>query len=225
MRPVARCPGAGTFTSYQQARDPLIDAIGDYCSYCETPCQTAVEHILPWENKHTALALAWDNFLLACTSCNTHKRNRQDFQPVGNAAQARAKYLWPDVDNTARAFEYAPTNQVTVRAGLPAAVQPVAAATHHLFAFDKVADLRWRRRNDAWTEARLAATNLSSCDTPQMRDQIARTASGRGFWSVWRVVFAKDADMLRRFNSAFKGTDPSSFDATCQLVPRPGGQL
>jgi uncharacterized protein (TIGR02646 family) len=219
--------GANTtaFTDYKQAREPLISAIGDYCSYCETPCQTAVEHVLPWEGKHAALELAWKNFLLACNSCNSHKRNRQDYRPVADAAQARAKYLWPDVDNTAMAFVYDPTNRVNVRPGLAPPLDAVAERTRKVVGLDVNSGLRWRRRQDAWTEARLSATNLVKCDTPEMRDQIARTAAGRGFWSVWRVVFAADADMLKRLNGAFAGTDPSSFDPTFQLVNRPGGQL
>jgi hypothetical protein len=55
MRPVrcGACPRTGgrtvRFTHYRDARDPLIQRIGDYCSYCEMPKPDGpdVEHIRP----------------------------------------------------------------------------------------------------------------------------------------------------------------------------------
>lgn len=228
MRPVERGPNATVFTNYKQARVPLIEAIGDYCSYCETPHQAAVEHVLPWEGKHSSLDLSWDNFLLACNSCNSYMRNRQDYEPIADAKAARAKYLWPDVDNTARAFEYEPSNRVKVRDDLGPGVLPIAVATHKMLALDSESptDLRWRRRQDAWLVAGLSAQLVARNPTQEMLDLLGLTARGSGFWSVWRVEFANNPEILKLIDDHFGGTDPSSFHPTTrQPVQRPGGQL
>ena len=84
------------FTDYKQARDPLIERIGDYCSYCEIalPSQIDVEHVLA-KTLHPALELEWTNFLLACKNCNTIKSNKD--------IELEDLY-WPHRDNTLRAF-------------------------------------------------------------------------------------------------------------------------
>jgi hypothetical protein len=64
-------------TYYGKARRQLIQNIGQYCSYCEIPLATnlAIEHMLPKSN-FPLMALVWDNFLLACSLCNSYKNNK-----------------------------------------------------------------------------------------------------------------------------------------------------
>lgn len=51
--------------------------------------------------------------------------------------------------------------------------------------------------------AQEALRDLQKNDTPQMRNQIVRTAQGQGFWSIWMTVFQNDPDMLNRLIDAF----------------------
>jgi uncharacterized protein (TIGR02646 family) len=48
------------------------------CAYCETRIeQSHVEHYRP-KSKYFWLAYSWDNLLLACSTCNTHKSDHFD---------------------------------------------------------------------------------------------------------------------------------------------------
>jgi len=94
MRPVERgnCPQdtAGNripFAQYRDARDHLIDRIGDYCSYCEVCLHSSihVEHVRP-KQPQPALERAWTNFLLAC---------EEDHRADGAGSGPRASALQP----------------------------------------------------------------------------------------------------------------------------------
>lgn len=84
------------YGDYKDARDDLIDRMGDYCSYCEVALhsQVDVEHVQP-KSLNPELELEWKNFLLACGNCNSIK---------GNKEVELSDYYWPDQDNTLRAF-------------------------------------------------------------------------------------------------------------------------
>ena len=86
------------FTTYSEAAPELVARLGRYCSYCERHITThlGVEHVQP-KSLETALECTWSNFLLACVNCNSCK---------GSTAITLCNYLWPDVDNTLRAFCY-----------------------------------------------------------------------------------------------------------------------
>ena len=58
----------------RDAAPQLQERLGDYCSYCERQIEThlAVEHIKP-KSHDPGLRRAWNNFLLACTNCNSSK--------------------------------------------------------------------------------------------------------------------------------------------------------
>lgn len=231
MRPIDRgsCPteAAGIpklFHKYQDARGDLITRIGEYCSFCETPLgvSLAVEHILP-KSLYPHLERDWDNFLLACTNCNSTK---------GNKNIVLADYYLPDRDNTFRAFIYLPGGIVRVDPNLEESEQEQALNTLKLTGLDRtpandpaMKDRRWLNRQKAWDLAERSLKNLKKNDTPFMREQIVETAKTRGFWSVWMTVFSEDTDMLKRFIHAFEGTCQSCFNDQFQPIPRPGGAL
>lgn len=74
---------------YSYFRPDLIANIGEYCSYCEVPLGTnlAVEHMLSKTN--TINADDWNNLLLACTNCNSHKLAKTKNETSLDA------YYWP----------------------------------------------------------------------------------------------------------------------------------
>lgn len=225
MRPIERGPDPGPFTDYKDARDPLIQRIGDYCSYCENvlPSEVDVEHMQP-KSRPPYAALVWTNFLLACSYCNSVK---------GDRLIVISDHLWPDLDNTFLAFYYAVDEPPSVAGRLPDTLQVLAQRTLELTGLDRCPghprlsprDRRWLKRKQVWGIALLSLTELQSTDTPQMRRQIALTAASRGFFSIWMTVFQHDADMRKRIILSFSGTAGSCFDADGNPIPRPGGRV
>lgn len=101
MRPVNRGPIPTRATArgeslkrvidYSYYRPDLVANLGEYCSYCEVPLgvNLAVEHLL---SKTSSLnAEDWDNLLLACTNCNSHKLNKT------KSSEDLEKYFWPSM--------------------------------------------------------------------------------------------------------------------------------
>jgi hypothetical protein len=230
VRPVTRGPDPGPFAQYRDAAEPLMKRLGCYCSYCERHIEThlAVEHIQP-KDPNPALERAWNNFLLACVNCNSCK---------GDTVVAVADALWPDADNTLRAFTYREAI-VEVADTLDMAVRPLAVALHRLVGLDKdpgnpasdrkpsSADRRWRTRQETWDLARLSLTNLQQpgADNIHMRNQVALTAAARGGFGIWFTVFRADHDMLLRLIAAFPGSTLECFDHEGMALQRPGGRL
>lgn len=233
MRPVIRgdCPqnAAGQyiqFSDYANARKELIARLGEYCSYCEMQLDAslAVEHVQPKQPPGSAVvmvqrALSWDNFLLACTNCNSTKSNTD---VVLN------DYLWPDRDNTFKAIKYTEGGVVSSVADVD---QVRANKLIQLVGLDKMpdtqtaSDRRWLNRKEAWDMATRAKERLCRSNSNEMKDQITETVQAKGYWSIWMTVFKDDADMLSRFIAIMPGTDTTCFDATNGYIPtnRVGG--
>lgn len=79
------------YEDYGDLRKDLISRIGEYCSYCETPlgANLAIEHIL---SKSLSLnEVDWNNSLLACTNCNSHKTDKTLNENDLN------NYYWPSI--------------------------------------------------------------------------------------------------------------------------------
>jgi uncharacterized protein (TIGR02646 family) len=234
MRPVNRgdCPTdnkgcPNNFKEYGDARDDLIERIGDYCSYCESPLLApAVEHIRP-KSKEAALEKTWSNFLLACTFCNSVKSVK-----TVNAGSLN-EYFWADTDNTFRAFIYVKDRSPQIDTSLNATNQQIARNTLELTGLDREPlhplltkkDRRWIKRKEAWGKAETAKANLNEQSTEFMRRQIEDTATSTGFWSVWMTIFQDDTDMRHRLIEAFQGTCEECFDEDTHPVQRDGGKI
>lgn len=230
MRPVTRGADPGPFAQYRDAADPLMQRLGNYCSYCERHIETnlAVEHIQP-KSLNPALERIWGNFLLACVNCNSCK---------GDTSITISDYIWPDTENTLRAYQYS-GGLVTLDAALDASITPLAKALYLLTGLDKdpgnpdrdrkptPTDKRWKSRQDTWDLAQQSLQDLQQpgADTPQMRSQIIRTATSRGGFGIWYTVFRSDADMRQRLVAAFPGTATDCFDGLSEVCQRPGRSL
>ena len=212
------------FSDYKHARDPLIDRIGDYCSYCEVALhdQVDVEHVLP-KSINDSLELDWSNFLLACGTCNSIKGSKDiELDDV----------FWPDQDNTSRVFFYE-LDEAPQAVDHPDVDPSKAAATLQLTGIDRQPghpklsdrDRRWKKRFDAWGLALEIAQMLESRDDAEMRSLAVEVAAARGFWSVWMTVFSDDPDMLNLLIDRFPGTATDCFDDQFAFVPRPGGSV
>ncbi|QKS28442.1 MAG: hypothetical protein FAZ92_01840 [Accumulibacter sp.] len=227
MRPVDKGAAPAVYDKYQNALSDLRARLGDYCSYCERQIETnlAVEHIQP-KSRAAALCTDWANFLLGCVNCNSSK---------GSTPINLVDYLWPDADNTLRAFEYVRGGMIQPDAALAPNLAAKAQATISLTGLDRypggpgqaptTADQRWLRRQQAWEKAEWARDILAGQDTNEVRELIVSFATARGEFSIWWTVFAADIDMRRRLREAFIGTHAASFDVNENPIPRTGGQL
>lgn len=195
------------FTAYPQARRELIRRLGEYCSYCEMhlDASLAVEHVRPKKPPGATdvlpeRALAWDNFLLACTNCNSTK---------GDTDVVLNDYLWPDRDDTFHALQYRVGGQVDSAAGqdkIRADRLIELVGLRKMPDADDATDRRWLNRREAWEIAERARRNLARCHHDAMKEQIVETAKAKGFWSVWMTVFQNDPDMTARLIAAHPGT-------------------
>ena len=213
MRPVIRGPHPVddhgepiSIKRYQEARGPLIERLGAYCSYCEMQLDAslAVEHIQP-KSLHPELEACWENFLLACANCNSTK---------GDKTIELESYFWPHQDNTLPLFAYYASGGVEVASSLHPDDAAKAQRTLDLTGFGRisdnnptVSDRRWLGRYDAWGKAQRALGHLGRLNKDEFREQIADTAVSTGYWSVWMTVFAEDADMRQRLVEKFTGTN------------------
>ena len=213
------------FEDYKNARNPLIERIGDFCSYCEVALHSAVqvEHIQP-KSLHKDIEKSWENFLLACDYCNPTK---------GDKDVVLDDYYWPHIDNTARALDYVFNQVPSPAGGLTGIQRAIVQATIELTGLDRMPghrrlsprDRRWSKRQEVWGVALLSRKLLKEVDSPQMRNLVILNALSRGFWSVWMQVFHDDQDMRRRLLKAFPGTALECFDAKTNAVPRAGGRI
>ncbi len=221
MRPVVRgsCPQDLTgndvvFTEYTQARGELIKRLGERCSYCEMHLDSslAVEHVQPKKPPNAtqvmpARELAWDNFLLACTNCNSIKDNKD---------VVLGDYVWPDRDNSFMALTYSEGGLVHATKG------PHEAQAHAMIMLvgldrksdaNEASDRRWQNRLEAWGLAQGSLNDLMSADSPELRRQIIRTVKVGGYWSIWMTIFKDHPAMLAEMINAIPGTAAACFDS------------
>jgi len=223
MRPIEKGINNKTFNQYQDARGDLINRLGEYCSYCERklPASLAVEHVQP-KSLYPGLLLEWDNFLLACPSCNSAK---------GDADVQLKDYILPHRDNTFLAFVYSEGGRITVNDKLDEEQKKCAQNILALAGLQKRprlndskgSDRRWRHRLEAWDTATASLDDLLKDDTEPLRKCIVRLAAANGHWSIWMTVFKDDKDMLRRFIKTFRGASEECFDESGAPIPRKGG--
>ncbi len=203
MRPVVKGTAPAVYGKWGDARNDLADRIGWYCSYCEMGVtqMIEVEHIVPRD--HGGAPLSWDNFLLSCKYCNTIKSNRN---------KSRNGYIWPDRDNSDFAFVYSERDVITPASGI-SATEPMA--TIDLMGLDRRpggkneptdADSRWIHRLQTWLVAKQSFDNWKSCPTEAMADQIAKTAKGYGFYSIWLTVFRNEPQVVNAIQDQFPNT-------------------
>lgn len=233
MRPIFRGNSPQT-VDYAEHRDAFFDlasCIGMFCSYCERRIGTnlAVEHIQPQE-LYGGLKGRWDNFLLGCVNCNSTK---------GHKDVALSDILLPDRDNTAAAYTYSMDGTISTHASLSDPQKLMAQATLALTGLDKtpaaavdsngklVAVERLSQRMQVWLIAQESKKDLHLNPNDAFRRQVARTALGHGFFSIWMTVFQDDPDVRRLLIQEFTGTAADCFDArtTSIISPRPHSGL
>jgi hypothetical protein len=91
-----------------------------------------------------------------------------------------------------------------------------------LVAIDRVA-----QRMEIWLIAQDSKNDLQANPSDAFRRQIARTAAGHGFFSIWMTVFADDRAVRKLLIAEFQGTAADCFDpdTTQTISPRPATGL
>ncbi|MCG8459643.1 MAG: HNH endonuclease, partial [Holophagales bacterium] len=238
VRPVLRGPSPrpDDFDDFRDAFPELIARLGRYCSYCERPILTnlAVEHVQPKKGPfgRPELEGRWENFLLGCVNCNSTKKDKE---------VVFTDLLFPDRDNTFRAFLYTADGEISPDPQLDPGLTETAEATLKLTGLDKPIDEafdengmlialdRVAQRMEIWAQAEEALALLAAQPTNEALKQIvAALAKATGFFSVWMTVFEQDPDTRQRLIDVFPGTrDSACFDpataATVSPAPNPDG--
>ena len=185
-----------SFPRYGYAKGPLIDRVGEYCSYCERPGDLHVEHVVP-RSEACNLELEWSNFLLGCVNCNSRKSDNNE---------SREGYLWPDSDDTFSAYVYRSGGRVDVNQNLGGDDRQMASALFDLVGLGAMGtrtDRRRHKRRRAWDQAINVRSRIKDENSRVLAIEVAL---GTGFFSVWMAVFRDDEDMRQRLLAAFPGT-------------------
>ncbi len=229
MRPINKGASPQVFATYEDAKKPLVDRIGTYCSYCERQIATnlAIEHIFPKDDNlaYVHLRENWDNFLLACVNCNSSK---------GTIIINEAIYLLPDRDNTFINFEYLETGEVLECGNEP--IRSMAKNTIDLVNLNVESEdltdetllftalIRSGQRVQAWIQAKEALIDYNNGEV-NIRS-IVREARSIGFFSIWMKVFEGVTVVRQALIDNFIGTETNCFDPnTVPLSPRPANHL
>lgn len=222
MRPVYKGDSPyKTIGVYQEAEPYLEERLGRYCSFCEMRVNNAlaVEHK---ESKNSGGALTdWNNLLLACTCCNSRKKDKIKKGDLG-------KWIWPDQDNTFLAFSYRDAIPTLNEAYLKTINDEVyfrAKAIFEDLALDyrpvsgkknRYRDKRWQARYQALEVANEVKKTWEKCQDDELKillkKNIIDMAKGYGFFSVWMMVFDNDPEMRLALIQAFPGTCKNCFD-------------
>lgn len=232
MKPVKKDPARKRYSPYDLAKPGLIAALGEQCSYCEragAPQDLHVEHIYP-KDPHPKRETDWNNFLLACNTCNSCKHAH-----LGSGRQRALlkRFLWPHLDNTISAFVYKSTGQVEIAPSVPANLRPVAEETREMvgllanpakaahykklgIAYDGAS-----RRSQIWNIAMQFKDEYVKKPTAGSARTYANGASKIGYFSIWMEVFSDRPEVRNELIRAFKA-DAGCFHPTTTKPLRKG---
>lgn len=208
------------YPNYGDAKWHLVGHLGQFCQFCEGKkdfTDIEIEHLNP--KAAGGAVTRWENFLLACKSCNTVKPK---------AAINLEDYHWPHKNNTYLDFVYDDGGRVMVNPEIPACSQAKATALMRLYHLDRwpghsdtpsEKDYRWRNRVEAWTLAeRYRKSFESGCIAVE---DIVTYVRDKGCWSIWFRVFAGIDEVRKALIEEIPGTAACCFDAGNHYDPVP----
>lgn len=238
MRPVTKIPADGTnsvilyedipdmisceeiiqadYRPYGKARKFLVANLGPYCSYCENYFSQSgnlqTEHIQP-KSIYPGLETRWDNFLLACPTCNG-KGNKGEKDVILDEVHL------PHRNNTFLSLIYKEAGVVEVNPALSKLSRQHAQKLVDLVGLDKSdteTDQRRDMRRKAWDAAQSCLKSYES--NRIVLKKLINYIKTRDCWSIWFTVF-KDHDEVRKaLIDEFPGTAKECFDANNHYEP------
>lgn len=178
------------FNDWTRAIPHLRGRTGRFCHLCEMKVTNAiaVEHIKPKEH-FPRLQAHWDNFLLICNHCNSHKLATIPVSPY------KKKYYWPHLNNTIMAFDFKITGEIIPNTTYLTTQPQIdrVNATIDLYGLDKTvtaqgnSDDRLKDRLEAYKQAIDRYIEYSNGQATVAA--IVDNAKNTGFFSVWLKVF------------------------------------
>ena len=234
MKPVDKGEYEGEFNSHKDAKPELVLRLGEFCSYCEchgSPQQLHVEHIYP-QKPHPEKSKDWDNFLLACATCNIYKRHH-----FGDGAQSSLhdRFLWPHLDNTFNAFIYQSNGLVSLKPDIPPDIEILANATLDMIGLmrspavtDRYRDLGIAydgndKRRQVWKIAELALEVYNEHPSEKQLRTLCDNCYNSGYFSIWMEVFAAYPEIQRALINKCNAAS-SCFEST-NATPIPRGRI
>ena len=212
---------------YGQATKALEENFGTYCSYCEQwTVNVELEHVVPKsqaiQQKSPKLASNWNNFLLACRTCNgPGNKGSQEVQ--------MEDYLWPHLHNTQYAYVYGEGGTATVNPSLPDQEKVKAQNMLNLIGLQKTENYsqlsgndrrRLSSRRQDWEQAllKLADYEAGVLKSPEALAKYAR----KDCFSIWYSVFAKHTEVRLALIAIHRGTASHCFDEQGNPIPKLG---
>lgn len=215
---------------YQDAKHLLCANIGLNCVYCEAsypyPRDVHVEHVLPKDptQGYSHLESDWDNFLLACATCN-------GVDNKGNKVNLPQDCHYPHLNNTFLSFKYDRGGVVVVNPDLTGLSYNKAKTLLEMVGLDKSpltsnpGDYRCHNRRKQWNIAETYRARYvnGKLDIDCLIDYVIQAGS----WSIWFTVFEGLDEVRKQLIDRFPGTASSCFDAQNHYnpVPRNPGQI
>lgn len=212
------------FNQWQRAIPHLEARTGKFCHLCEMKVTNAlaIEHIQP-QLHFPLLSSDWDNFLLTCNYCNSHKLANIPTAPY------RQTHYWPHLNNTLKTFDFTVAGVIVPNATHLTAPGDITRAnnTIALYGLDKTttstgsSDSRLIERLEALYFA-IERLNEYTTGVNQSIPAIVDLAKTKGFFSVWLKVFdGVPAVRTALINCPdFHLATTNCFDATLQLQNR-----
>lgn len=232
MRPIQKGPwptkGTGIkkriFNQWQRAIPHLKDSTGKFCHFCEMKVTNAlaIEHIKP-QVHFPRLSSDWNNFLLICNYCNSHKLSNKPIAPY------RKNYFWPHLNNTLKTFDVSLAGVITPNTFFLSNIADINRAnnTIALYGLDKThtstgnSDDRLVERLEAFYFAIERLKEFTTGINASV-DVIVDLAKTKGFFSVWLKVFENVPSVRTALISCpdFHLANTNCFDSTLQLQNR-----
>ncbi len=224
MRPIDKgnCPNKNGFSDYSQALEPLKERLGRFCSYCERIIKSGIhiEHV-QCKKSFPRKRCSWDNFLLACSNCNSSKNEKKIY------AKDLNKYLWPDKHNTFLAYIYDSSGIISINTTLDKRIQTKAQRLLDLVGLNNKSTVTNERIEDriySWGLAEDMKNDLENAPKSncllinQIKKDIIKVAVDQ--FSIWMTVFANYPDIKKDLITKFTGTAKNAFDPNGNPIPR-----
>lgn len=199
-----------TYQPYSDAKWPLAQNLGGYCSYCERPLPASrldVEHVLPKdEGLHPDQEFVWRNFLLACSNCNRAKWNK----PVD-----LDYHYFPHLVNTYSIFKGCLGQNTETRDHLQPEEAQAANDSLVLFGLERNPTIESHTPgDDRYLYRNLASSKVTRYLSKYINGELTFEilidyAVEVGYWSIWMDAFAPYPAVQDALIAAFPGTYPA----------------
>lgn len=192
--------------------DNMKGNIGCFCSYCERPLPNSelqVEHIRSRSTNREYL-LCWNNLLLSCFTCNSHKEKSEKKEENINDLNV-GDYAFPHIYDTYHLIDYPSPTYMPVcskdaEANYRPKVEKLLQLLHlsndtnlteaELLQENEIPSYRIKVGEEAEELKRDLGINYTEEQIECTKKKIKRCIESKGFWSIWMKYF-EDIDEIK----------------------------